>query len=141
MPSLGTLTIDALVDKSGVEAEDIESYRRLGLLLKPRRTVEGLLLYPPDEVGRVVFIRRALDLGFSSLAIREMLGLGCRKQPTCREIRDVVERQLADVRRRRAALARIEQVLATLIENCPRSDARNDCSIIAALSQYVPKES
>jgi DNA-binding transcriptional MerR regulator len=139
MPSLATLTIGALVARAGVEAESIENYRRLGLLSKPR-AIDGLLLYPPDEVSRVVFIRRALDLGFSTAAIREMIGLGCRKQPTCREIHAIAERQLADVRQRRADLERIEQALAPLVESCPRADARDNCSIIAALSHHVPHE-
>ena len=138
MPSLATLTIAALVDRSGVEAEAIESYRRLGLLSKPRRTADGLLLYPPDEVGRVVFIRRALDLGFSAVAIGEMIGLGCRKLPTCKDIHAIAERQLADVRRRRADLDRIERMLTPLVASCPRAAARDDCNIIAALSHHVP---
>jgi MerR family mercuric resistance operon transcriptional regulator len=138
MPALATLTIAALVDRSGVEAKAIESYQRLGLLSKPRRTIDGLLLYPPDEVDRVVFIRRALDLGFSAEAIAEMIGLGCRKLPTCSDVHDIAQRQLADVRRRRADLERIEQVLAPLVENCPRAAARGDCNIIAALSHHIP---
>ena len=141
MPSLATLTIAALVDRSGVEAEAIESYGHLGLLSKPRRTTDGLLLYPPEEVARVVFIRRALDLGFPAPAIREMIGLGCRnKHPTCGEVHAIAERQLADVRRRRADLERIEQLLTPLVESCPRTTARDDCNIITALSHYIPGE-
>ena len=143
MPALGTLTIAALVDRSGIEAEAIESYGRVGLLSKPRRTTDGLLLYPPDEILRIVFIKRALELGFSTEAIRDLIGLGCRrKQPTCSDVHAIAERQLAQIRQRRADLERIERVLAPLVDSCPRATTRYgyDCNIIAALSHHVPDE-
>ena len=33
-----------------------------------------------------------------------------------------------------------QQVLASLVEDCPRSNARDDCSIITALSHHTPEK-
>ena len=120
MPALATLTLAALATKAGIDMETIQSYVRLGLVAKPRRTVKGLELYPGDEVGRIVFIRRAMELGFTSVAIREMLGIGRRRAMTCADVYAIADRQIADIRRRMADLKRMEAALEPLLEACPR---------------------
>lgn len=135
MPSLATLPIAVLAGKTGVSIDMIRSYERLGLVSKPRRIAGGLSLYSSDEVERITFIRRSLDLGFSMEAVRDMLGIGRKKSMTCSEIYIIAERQLADIRRRRADLARMEQALIPLIEGCPRQGGLTQCPIVHALSQ------
>jgi MerR family transcriptional regulator, mercuric resistance operon regulatory protein len=133
MPSLPTLPIAALADRSGVDVETIKSYERLGLLSRPRRA-NGLLLYPPEEVDRITLINSALLLGFSAPAVRKLLGVGRRGRGGCEEIFVIAQRHLAEVRRRRADLERIERLLAPLVDTCPRSGPVDGCTIIAALS-------
>jgi DNA-binding transcriptional MerR regulator len=133
MPALATLPFAALAEKSGVDIDTLQSYERLGLLSKPHRPANGLVLYPADEDRRVTFITRSFELGFSAEAIREMVSLG-RGKKSCQEIYAIAERQLADVRRRLDDLARIERTLAPLVESCPRRGNIVDCSIVNALS-------
>ena len=137
MPALATLPIAALAEKSGVDTEAIKSYERLGLLSKPRRLANGLILYPGDEDTRVTFIRRSFELGFSLDAIREMLGLGRSRSMNCSDIYNIAERRLADIRQRVADLQRMEEVLAPLVETCPRRGGLAHCSIMNALSHPV----
>lgn len=133
MPSLPTLPVAALADKSGVDVESISKYERLGLLSRPRR-INGLPLYPPEDVERITFIKSALLLGFSVPNVRQMLGVGRRGRGGCQDIFAIAERHLAEVRRRRAELERIERQLAPLVETCPRSGPVDGCNIISALS-------
>ena len=133
MPSLPTLPIAALADRSGVDVETIKTYERLGLLSRPRRA-NGLLLYPPEEVDRITLVNSALLLGFAAPAVRQLLDVGRRGRGGCEEIFVIAERHLAEVRRRRADLERIERLLAPLVETCPRSGSVDSCNIIAALS-------
>lgn len=133
MPALATLPFAALAEKSGVDIDTLQNYERLGLLSKPHRPANGLILYPADEDRRVTFITRSFELGFSAEAIREMVSLG-RGRKSCQEIYAIAERQLADVRRRLDDLARIERTLAPLVESCPRRGNIVDCSIVNALS-------
>ena len=135
MPALATLTLAALAAKAGVDIDTLKSYERLGLVAKPRRTVKGLQLYPGDEAERVVFIKRSIELGFSTAAIREMLGIGRRKAMTCGDIYAIADRQIADIRRRMADLKRMEEALAPLLETCPRRGGLANCTILNALSQ------
>jgi MerR family mercuric resistance operon transcriptional regulator len=134
MPALATLPIAALADKTGVDVATLRTYERLGLLSKPRRPANGLVLYPGDEDTRVTFIKRSLELGFSPEAVREMLGLGRGKPMKCSDVYAIAERRLADIRQRLADLKRMEQVLAPLIETCPRQGSLANCSILTALS-------
>jgi len=140
MPALATLPIDSLAKKSGVDADTLKAYERLGLLSKPCRPANGLILYPADEDRRVTFIKRSFELGFSVDAIREMVSLGRGKQKSCKDIYAIAERRLADIRRRIDDLARIERTLAPLVESCPQRAKIADCSIVNALS-HPPKGS
>jgi MerR family mercuric resistance operon transcriptional regulator len=133
MPALATLPFAALAEKSGVDIDTLQNYERLGLLSKPHRPANGLILYPADEDRRVTFITRSFELGFSAEAIREMVSLR-RGKKSCQEIYAIAERQLADIRRRLDDLARIERTLAPLVESCPRRGNIVDCSIVNALS-------
>ena len=134
MPALATLPFASLAEKSGVDVDMLKNYGRLGLLSKPRRPANGLILYPADEDRRVTFIKRSFELGFSADAIREMVSLGRGKQKSCKDIYAIAERQLADIRRRIDDLARIERTLVPLVESCPQRGNVADCSIVNALS-------
>jgi DNA-binding transcriptional MerR regulator len=64
-----------LAKRAGVGVETLRFYERCGLIAKPGRTPSGYRQYPPDEVERVRFIRRARDLGFSLAEIRHFFEL------------------------------------------------------------------
>src|SRR5262249_5414289 len=71
-----------------------------------------------EDIERLMFIRRAIELGFSVDSVRELLGLASRKPQACADVHEIANRHLADVRRRIAELARLERVLAPLVESC-----------------------
>lgn len=135
MSSLPNLVIAALAERSGIPVDAIRAYERSGLLSKPRRVDGGLVLYAADDVEKVRFIHRASALGFNTAAIRDMLGIGHKKPVTCRQVYAIAARQLEDVRRRKADLARMEEALATLVEGCPREPGVTRCSIVQTLSR------
>jgi DNA-binding transcriptional MerR regulator len=134
MPALATITLDVLAAKSGVDTATLLSYQRLGLVPKPQRVANELLLYRTDDVERVVFIRRAIALGFSVEAVRELLGLAGKKPKACADVHEIASRHLADIRRRRAELAQMERALAPLVDSCPRRGGLAACPIMSSLS-------
>jgi DNA-binding transcriptional MerR regulator len=73
MPTLASITLEALSERSGVDIETIGAYQRQGLIQKPRRVARNLALYQSDCIERVMFIRHALHLGFSPEAVHELL--------------------------------------------------------------------
>jgi MerR family transcriptional regulator, mercuric resistance operon regulatory protein len=134
MSALATITVGALAQQAGVDIATIHYCERLGLIDKPRRTANGLELYRTSDIARVTFIRRTKELGFSTEAIRELLGLNTKGPRTCGDIYDVAERHLLDIRRRQADLARLESVLAPLVSACPQTGSVAHCPIVNALS-------
>jgi MerR family mercuric resistance operon transcriptional regulator len=133
MPALATFTVDVLSKKAGVDTASIEAFEQLGLIARPRRK-GGLRLYSPDDVHRLIFIRRAQELGFLLDTIGELLRLATSKPSACGDIHEIAERHLTDIRRRRSDLERIEKVLAPLVSSCPRKGGVSKCPIVSALS-------
>ena len=134
MPALATITIEVLAERSGVDHEAILAYQRHGLVLKPRRVAGGLLLYRTEDVERLIFIRRAAELGFSIDSVRELSGLADSKPKGCADVYDIASRHLSDVRRRIADLERLESALAPLVEPCPRHGGLEVCPILTSLA-------
>src|SRR5262249_56644441 len=114
------------------------AYQRLGLVPKPQRVANELLLYRTDDIERVVFIRRAIALGFSVEAVRELLGLAGKKPKACADVHAIASRHLADIRRRRAELAQMERALVPLVESCPRRGGLAACPLPRSPSPRDP---
>ena len=134
MSALATITIGSLAEQAGVDITTIIHCEGLGLIEKPRRTVGGLKLYRTSDVERLTFIRRTKELGFSTDAIRELLGITGKGPHTCGSVHAIAERHLLDIRRRLADLTRLESVLAPLVEACPQTGSTAQCPIVNALS-------
>jgi MerR family transcriptional regulator, mercuric resistance operon regulatory protein len=134
MSALATIAVGALAEQAGVDIATILYCERLGLIDKPRRTVEGLKLYRTSDVTRLTFIRRTKELGFSIEAIRELLGMTGTGPHTCSDVHDVAARHLLDIRRRLADLTRLEGMLAPLVSACPQTGSVAHCPIVNALS-------
>ena len=137
MTSLATLSMGALAERSGVDTDTIEKYQRLGLVSRPRRTGHSLMLYSPDEVAQVIFVKQALALDFPVLTIRDMLGRARGKLSTCDDIYAITEQHLTNVRREIARLKQIEASLAPLVETCSRQGPRERCPVFAALAHQA----
>ncbi len=98
------LSIGEAARQSGVNIETIRFYERGGLLEAPPRTAGGHRVYDRARIKRLAFVRRGRELGFT----------------------------LDEIRSRMADLARMETVLATMIERCAGGTAP-DCPILETL--------
>ena len=83
-------------------------------------------------MGRLGFVRRARELGFTLDEVRALLGLAGGGHASCAEVRNLAASHLKDVRTRIADLKRMERVLADSVRAC---DAGQDpgCPLIEAL--------
>ncbi len=138
MSALATIAIGALAQQAGVDVTTIHFYERLGLIDRPRRAAGGLQLYRTTDVARLTFIHRARELGFSTEAIRELLGMTEQGTRNCGDVHDIAQRHLLDIRRRLQDLARLEGMLAPLVSACPQKGSVVHCPILNALSQTTP---
>jgi MerR family transcriptional regulator, mercuric resistance operon regulatory protein len=133
MTTYPRLTIGVISDRTAVNIDTIRYYERIGILPKPPRSAGGHRLYGNEHKQRLVFIRRARELGFSLSQVRELLALKEGRRITCAKVKTITEQHIADVRQRLKKLKRLESVLSDLIAQCPGADAA-DCPILHALA-------
>ncbi|MBP32674.1 helix-turn-helix domain-containing protein [Methylobacterium sp.] len=127
-----SLTIGALSESAGVNIETIRYYERIHLLPAPPRTTGNQRIYDPTHRQRLVFIRRARELGFTIDDIRALLTLVDRHAVTCGEVQTVAERQLGAVRAKISDLKRLERVLKGMIASCDGGTVP-ECPIVETL--------
>jgi MerR family mercuric resistance operon transcriptional regulator len=130
MPDL-TLLIGELARRTGNNIETIRYYERIGLIPAPPR--QGRYRsYGPEDVGRLRFVRRARELGFTLGEVRTLLGLAAGGQASCGEARSLAAAHLADVKARISDLRRMEHALADAVRACDAGD-NSCCPVIDSL--------
>lgn len=128
--------IGALAKATGTKIETIRWYERVGLLPAPARTSGNYRVYDDVHLGRLSFIRRARDLGFSLEQIRALLDLAEYRERSCEAV-DVIARQhLSEVDRKIADLQALRRELDSLIGQCLHGNVAQ-CRIIEALAPSV----
>ncbi|HVJ53748.1 MAG TPA: helix-turn-helix domain-containing protein [Aliidongia sp.] len=127
------LAIGDLAKATGTKVETVRYYERIGLLPEPGRTAGNYRSYDDGDLGRLSFIRRARDLGFSLDQVRELLGLADQRDRSCEAV-DVIARQhLAEVERKIADLNALRDELADILGRC-RHGTVAECRIIETLA-------
>lgn len=128
-----SITIGELARLSGVGVETIRYYERERLLEQPRRPSRGFRRYPQEALQRLLFVRRAKDLGFTLEEIRDLLRLRARRGATCSTVCAKALKKVAEIDERIAELTRLREALVTLADQCTGEVAIEDCSILAAM--------
>lgn len=127
------LTIGALSERTGVNIETIRYYERIGLLPPPPRSVGRHRLYDHMHSQRLLFIRRARELGFSQPDVRVLLGLGANHDLTCGEVKSLTNLHIAAIGDKIRDLRRLESVLRSLAARCEAEETPT-CPILDALA-------
>lgn len=126
------LNIGQAAALAGVSAKMARHYESLGLLSTVRRTDAGYRQYTDREVHTLRFIRRARDLGFSMEEIARLLTLWQNRRRSSADVRRIAQVHLADLDRRMAELAAMQNTLRHLVAGC-HGDHRPDCPILDEL--------
>src|SRR5215510_12826753 len=103
-----TVTIGELSQRTGVNIETIRYYERIGLLPAPPRSAGRHRLYGEPYRRRLVFIRRARELGFSLEEVRALLCLGGAHALTCRDVRALTQHHIEAIRAKIRDLRKLE---------------------------------
>ena len=127
------MTIGQLAERSGVGVETVRFYERRGLLPRPPRPGEGFRQYSAEAVARIVFIRRAKQLGFSLREIKELLQLRVRSTSNCGSVKRRAESKLTDIEAKIADLRRMKRSLGKLVAACDQREATDECPVLEAL--------
>ncbi|WP_296707250.1 helix-turn-helix domain-containing protein [Rhodoblastus sp.] len=130
------MNIGELARTAATKVVTIRYYEHIGLLPPPPRTAGNYREYSATHLTRLIFARRARDLGFSTEQIRTLLDLADQKSRSCKAVDVIAREHLADVKRKLADLTAMQHELETIIGQC-RNDTVADCRILEALA---PKE-
>lgn len=128
------LTIGQLAKRAAVRVETVRYYERRGLIPEPPRRESGYRQYSEDAVARILFIKRAQDLGFSLNEISELLSLRVDTDTTCRDVKERAEAKISDIEEKIADLKRMKQALVKVTNACSGRGPTSDCPILDAMS-------
>ena len=128
------MKIGEIAAATGIHVETIRYYEREGLVPPPARTASNYRSYGEAHLKRLTFIRRARDLGFSLLQVRELLDLSDDRDRPCDAVDEIARRHQVEVEKKIAELTALGAELRSVIGQC-RHGRVAECRIIEALAQ------
>jgi len=139
------MSIGQLAKSTRVGVDTVRFYEKHGLLPKPQRKASGYRQYGRDDARRLIFIRRAKDLGFSLADIGEFLKLRSQTADkgarSIERVRNVAKKKLQTVEEKIAELERIRDVLKGLVTACPGNGDADHCPILRSFDNDSGVES
>ncbi len=125
-----SFTIGMVAKLLEINVETIRYYQRIGLVDEPAKAGNRVRHYGEEIVNRLVFIRRAKNLGFTLSEIGDMLRYG---HSGCNKVRNLVAGKLNEVCQEVSRLQDVRSRLAELVESCDGSPADGKCRIMIKL--------
>ncbi len=135
-----TLKIGQLAQRGGVGVETVRFYERQGLIDEPPRRASGYRQYAPKTVARLRFIRRAKELGFSLVEIKELLDLRVSPEISTAEVKRTALAKIADLEERIATLESMKRALEEITAACSGEGPAGSCPILDALESGRSEE-
>ena len=130
---MSELTIGGLAKATGTKPETIRYYERIGILGAPGRSGGNYRVYSEKELGRLSFVRRARDLGFSLDQVRELLDIADDRSRSCGAVDKLAREHLSAVDRKIADLSALRRELGSLLDQCSQGTIA-ECRIIDSLA-------
>ncbi len=112
------LTIGQVAARTGLSADTLRYYERLGLIGPVARTPSGRRRYGARDLSRLRFIRRAQQMGFSLAEIGQLLQMRDDPQHARPQVRRLTAAKLAEVEARLTELTTLRDELRLLLNLC-----------------------
>lgn len=114
------ITIGKLAEMSGVGVETVRFYQRKELLREPKSD-GAVRTYNEEDAQRIMFIKRAQDLGFTLSEVKELLELNTKPRMTCGTVKTKTEAKIQEIETKIADLSRMKASLKKLASACDAS--------------------
>lgn len=134
MATMETMTRGKLARLCGVGPETIRFYERRGLLPEAPRSDGGYRRFGEDAMNRLIFIRRAKNLGFSLPEIAELLSLHDDPGGNRARVKQITESKLREIESKIADLGRMRSTLSDVADQCSGHGPVSGCPIIEAIA-------
>ena len=128
-----TLKIGEVAERGGVNLQTIRYYERKKLLPAPKRRESGYRMFPESTVGRIRFIKRSQELGFSLAQIAELLSIRVNPGKSSSEVRDLAESKIVDIEEKIRTLQAMREVLGRFVNRCDGCGPASDCPILESI--------
>ena len=115
------MTIGKLAKSLNINSETIRYYQREGIIKEPAKRSNGYRYYSSEHHSRIVFIKKAQELGFSLNEIKELLELNTKPRTTCTSVKQKTMAKLKEVDAKIADLQRMKNSLEKLSCACDAS--------------------
>lgn len=110
--------IGELAHRTRTSAPTIRYYEQIGLLPRPDRQDGNQRRYADEDIGRLTFIRRCREFGFSIDQVRTLTALVADPSRSCMEARELAQSHLLDVRAKLRELRALEKSIAAFVDQC-----------------------
>ena len=115
--SVNSLRSGELARLTGVSADTLRHYERLGILPTSQRTNGGYRIFPASAVERVQLAQGSLQLGFSLKELSEILRNRESGAIPCHRVLDLTEEKLHLVGQRIEELQRTQDYMRKLVRD------------------------
>jgi DNA-binding transcriptional MerR regulator len=112
------LTIGTLAARTQCSVPTIRYYEQIGLLPRSDRASNGHRYYRAEDLKRLTFIKRCRDFGFPIEQVRDLATLFEDGDRACREVRDLAQVHLDEVRRKLNEMRQLEASLEAFVGSC-----------------------
>lgn len=127
-----------IAEKVGVNVETLRYYENIKIMPKPKRKDSLYRYYDELDLRRLLFIKRAKELGFTLKEIKELLNLKIESTATCGDVKHLAEHKLNDIEERIKDLMNIKNVLLKLINQCVCEEvSTEECPILEVIEQKI----
>lgn len=130
MSTRSLFTISRLADEANVGVETVRFYERKGLIKQPSKGKNAFREYADTDAGRIRFIKRAQELGFTLAEIKKIFLLEQNFRINCDDLKKKVDVKINEVDLKIADLNRIKTSLVSFSSACAKGEnSVRECKI------------
>ncbi len=114
------ITIGKLAEMAGVGVETVRFYQRKELLREPKLN-GAFRTYSEEDAEKIIFIKKAQELGFSLAEIKELLELNTKPRTTCATVKQKTLSKIKEIEEKISDLNKMKNSLEKLSCACDAS--------------------
>ncbi|HEB81891.1 MAG TPA: heavy metal-responsive transcriptional regulator [Gammaproteobacteria bacterium] len=125
--------ISDVTQQTGLSADTLRYYEKIGLLKKVQRNASGIRLYNDADLSRLRFIQRAKLMNFSLEEIAQLLQMRENPAKVKNSVRELTQKKLEEVEQNLKTLTTLRNELTLLVNLCTGSE--EGCPIIESIDE------
>ncbi len=111
------ITIGILAKMAGVGVETVRFYQRKQLLREPQMN-GAFRTYTKEDAEKIIFIKRAQEIGFSLAEIKDLLELNTKPRATCKNVKQKTVSKINEIKEKIRDLNKMKKSLEKLSCAC-----------------------